>query len=476
MAFMNAIPPAAPRPAPLAALDHVDGQLDASLERLFALLRIPSISTQPDHAPDCRQAAEWLCRDLRSLGFEASVRDTPGLPIVVAHDPAFAGSAAAPHVLFYGHYDVQPVDPVGLWTSPPFEPVLADSANGRCITARGASDDKGQVMTFLEALRAIRAADGRYPLRISILLEGEEESGGPSLRPFLDAHAAELKADIALICDTDMLEGGVPAVTTMLRGLVGEEITVTCADRDLHSGLYGNAARNPLHLLVEILASLRDTDGRVTLPGFYDGVAELPDSVREDWRRIVGPDSALLGPVGLSVPAGEAGYTALEQTWARPTCEINGITGGYGGDGFKTVLPGEASAKVSFRTVGTQDPDAIRSAFRAHVQARIPADCSVTFRSHGGSRASTVPIDGPYLKAALAALGEEWGRPAAVVGSGGSIPVVRDLQEALGMDSLLIGFAKADNRIHSPNEKYDLQSFHRGTRSWVRVLYRLAEA
>ena len=476
---MNAIPPAAPPgPAPSAALDHVDSGLDASLERLFALLRIPSISTQAAHAPDCRRAAEWLCRDLQSLGFEASVRDTPGLPIVVAHDPAFADSASGtgPHVLFYGHYDVQPVDPVALWTSAPFEPVLAEGAGGRSITARGASDDKGQVMTFLEALRAIRAADGRYPVRISILLEGEEESGGPSLRPFLEAHAAELKADIALICDTDMLEGGVPAVTTMLRGLVGEEITITCADRDLHSGLYGNAARNPLHLLVEILAALRDTDGRVTLPGFYDGVAELPEAVREDWRRIVGPDSALLGPVGLSTPAGENGYSALEQTWARPTCEINGITGGYGGDGFKTVLPGQASAKVSFRTVGGQDPEAIRSAFRAHVQARIPADCSVAFHSHGGSRASTVPIDGPYLKAALAALGEEWGRPAAVVGSGGSIPVVRDLQEALGMDSLLIGFAKADNRIHSPNEKYDLESFHRGTRSWVRVLYRLAEA
>ncbi len=476
---MNAIPPAAPPGSvPLAALDHVDSGLDASLERLFALLRIPSISTQAAHAPDCRRAAEWLCRDLLSLGFEASVRDTPGLPIVVAHDPAFAdpASGTGPHVLFYGHYDVQPVDPVALWTSAPFEPVLAENAGGRCITARGASDDKGQVMTFLEALRAIRGADGRYPLRISILLEGEEESGGPSLRPFLEAHAAELKADIALICDTDMLDGGVPAITTMLRGLVGEEITITCADRDLHSGLYGNAARNPLHLLVEILAALRDADGRVTLPGFYDGVTELPDSVREDWRRIVGPDSALLGPVGLQVPAGERGYSALEQTWARPTCEINGITGGYGGDGFKTVLPGQASAKVSFRTVAGQDPEAIRDAFRAHVQARIPADCSVAFRSHGASRASAVPIDGPYLKAALLALGEEWGRPAAVVGSGGSIPVVRDLQEALGMDSLLIGFAKADNRIHSPNEKYDLESFHRGTRSWVRVLYRLAEA
>ena len=469
---MNAIPP---RPSgAAAALDHVDSQLEASLERLFALLRIPSISTQPRHAPDCARAAEWLCRDLASLGLEASVRETAGLPIVVAHDRA---ATAGPHVLFYGHYDVQPVDPVALWTSGPFEPAMVDGPDGeRWITARGASDDKGQVMTFLEALRAIRSADGAYPVRISVLLEGEEESGGPSLRPFLDAHKDELKADVALVCDTDMLENGVPAVTTMLRGLVGEEIAVTCADRDLHSGLYGNAARNPLHLLVEILARLRDADGRVTLPGFYDGVEELPASVKQDWARVGGGDEALLAPIGLSIPAGEKGYTALEQTWARPTCEINGITGGYGGEGFKTVLPGKASAKVSFRMVAGQDPQKVQDAFRAHVRAHIPSDCGVTFHSHGCSSASALPIDGPYLKAALAALSEEWGKPAAVVGSGGSIPVVRDLQESLGMDSLLIGFAKNDNRIHSPNEKYDLTSFHRGTRSWVRVLYGLAEA
>ncbi|WP_419727989.1 M20/M25/M40 family metallo-hydrolase [Lichenicola sp.] len=466
---------------PASALHHVDSQLEASLERLFALLRIPSISTQLEHAPDCRRAAEWLRDDLQSLGFQASVRDTPGLPIVVAHDrSASAAVEGAPHVLFYGHYDVQPVDPLDLWTNPPFEPVLIDApavdgvTPDRWITARGASDDKGQVMTFLEALRAIRAADGSYPLRISILLEGEEESGGPSLRPFLEAHADELRADYALICDTDMLGDHTPAITTMLRGLVGEEIIITCADRDLHSGLYGNAARNPLHLLVEILASLRDAEGRVTLPGFYDDVAPLPPSVKASWERIGFSDAELLGPIGLSIPAGEAGDSALEQTWARPTCEINGITGGYGGEGFKTVLPGKASAKVSFRMVSGQNPEAVRDAFRAHVRSRIPADCSVAFRSHGCSRASSLPIDSASLRAALGALGEEWGTEAAVVGSGGSIPVVRDLQEALGMDSLLIGFARNDNRIHSPNEKYDLSSFHRGTRSWVRVLYALA--
>ncbi len=460
---------------PTRALSIVDSQLEASLERLFALLRIPSISTQPEHAEDCRRTARWLSDDLSGLGFESAVRETPGLPIVVAHHRRSDG-ARRPHVLFYGHYDVQPVDPLELWTSGPFDPVMVDAPDGeRWIVARGASDDKGQVMTFIEALRAIRAADGSYPLDITVLLEGEEESGGPSLRPFLDAHRDELGADIALVCDTNMLDGGVPAITTMLRGLVGEEITISCADRDLHSGLYGNAARNPLHLLVDVLASLRDETGRVTLPGFYDGVQDPPASVRAEWARLCGDDAALLGPVGLNIPAGEQGYTALEQTWARPTCEINGITGGYGGEGFKTVLPAKAQAKVSFRMVAGQDPEKVRAAFRAHVRARIPADCSVEFHEHGGSRASALPIDGAELKAALGALTAEWGKDAAVVGSGGSIPVVKDLQEALGMDSLLIGFAKSDDRIHSPNEKYDLTSFHKGTRSWVRVLHALAK-
>jgi len=463
-----------PGTAPDAALALVDQGLNASLERLFALLRIPSVSTQPEHAGDCRRAAEFLRDELAALGLDAAVRDTPGLPIVVAHDRA---ATEGPHVLFYGHYDVQPVDPLALWTTDPFEPVLVDGPNGRQIVARGASDDKGQVMTFLEALRAIRAADGHYPLRISILLEGEEESGGPSLRPFLDANREELRADFALICDTGMLNGGVPAVTTMLRGMVGEEITIRGADRDLHSGMFGNAARNPIAVLADILSDLRDAEGRVTLPGFYDGVTPVDPAVKAAWERIGGlGDADLLGPVGLSVPAGEAGFSALEQVWTRPTCEINGITGGYTGKGFKTVLPAEASAKVSFRLVAGQDPERIRAAFRAHVEARIPADCSVAFHAHGGSRASALPAGFPPLAQALAALTAEWGKDAAVIGSGGSIPVVRELQDALGIESLLIGFGLDDDRIHSPNEKYDLESFHRGTRSWVRVLYGLASA
>ncbi len=454
-------------------LDHIDATIEPNLERLFELLRIPSISTQPAHVADCRRAAEWLCRDLGSMGFTASVRETPGHPIVVAHDDSAPGG---PHVLFYGHYDVQPVDPLGLWHTAPFDPVLREdpSSRRRTVVARGASDDKGQVMTFLEACRALRATDGALPLKVSVILEGEEESGGANLLPFLQAHAEELRCDLALVCDTGLATEGVPAITTMLRGLVGEEIVIHAADRDLHSGLFGNAARNPIHVLAAIIAGLRDHTGRVTLPGFYEGVRDVPDAIRADWRRLGLVDATLLGAVGLSVPAGEQGYSALEQTWARPTCEVNGITGGYQDAGFKTVLPAQASAKISFRLVAGQDPEAIRSSFRAYVQACLPADCTVTFTAHGSSPASSVPFEGAPLRAALGALGEEWGRPAVTIGSGGSIPVVGELQQALGMNALLVGFGRDDDRIHSPNEKYDLESFHRGTRSWARILYALA--
>lgn len=455
-----------------AALAQADTGLDASLSRLFDLLRIPSISTQPEHAPDCRKAAEWLVETLKEIGFEASVRETPGHPMVVGHAK---GPEGAPHVLFYGHYDVQPVDPVNLWHSAPFEPVMVKGPTGDMeITARGAADDKGQVMTFLEACRALKAADGTLPLSVTVLIEGEEESGGVNLLPFLEANREELKADVALICDTGMLARGMPAITTMLRGMVGEEVIITCANRDLHSGMYGNAARNPIQVLCDILSDLREgATGRVTLPDFYEGVPVIPEETRALWRKIGPTDEEGLAPVGLSLPAGEIGYTALEQTWCRPSCEINGISGGYEEKGFKTVLPSKAMAKVSFRLVGNQDPEKIRAAFRAHVQARLPADCSAEFVPHGGSRASIVSADMPFLPSALTALEAEWQHPAAVIGCGGSIPVVTEVQQALGMESLLIGFGLEDDRVHSPNEKYDLTCFHKGIRSWIRVLYAL---
>jgi acetylornithine deacetylase/succinyl-diaminopimelate desuccinylase-like protein len=454
-------------------LDRADQNLPSSLDNLFELLRIKSISTDPDYKAECRKAAEWLVGYLNSLGFKASVRDTPGHPMVVAHHDA--GSADAPHVLFYGHYDVQPVDPIELWESDPFDPAIKDVGNGRKIlVGRGTSDDKGQLMTFVEAVRAYKETRGTLPVRITILFEGEEESGSPSLKPFLEANAAELKADFALVCDTGMWDGDTPAISAGLRGLVGEEIVITAADRDLHSGLYGGAAANPIHILTDILAGLHDETGRITLAGFYEGVEETPANVKASWETLGLTAEKFLGDVGLSIPSGEKGRSVMELTWARPTAEVNGITGGYTGAGFKTVIAAKASAKVSFRLVGQQNPAAIRESFRAYVRSKIPRDCSVEFHEHGGSPAIQLSYDSPSLTKAKTALSNEWPKPAIVIGMGGSIPIVGDFQRMLGMESLLIGFGLSDDRIHSPNEKYELRSYHKGIRSWVRVLEALA--
>ena len=454
-------------------LTRADDNLPKSLERLFDLVRIQSISTDPAYKAECRKAAEWLVAELQDLGFTASVRDTPGHPMVVAHHAS--GKAGAPHVLFYGHYDVQPVDPLDLWDASPFEPSIKELEGGRkVITGRGTADDKGQLMTFVEACRAYKDINGALPCEVTILFEGEEESGSPSLKPFLTANAAELKADYALVCDTGMWDRDTPAISASLRGLVGEEIVVTAADRDLHSGEFGGAAANPIHILTRILAGLHDESGRVTLNGFYDGVEEIPSQIKAAWETLGQTAEEFLGEIGLSLPSGEKGRSVLELTWARPTAEVNGIWGGYTGKGFKTVIAAQASAKVSFRLVGGQDPDKIRAAFRAYVTSKIPADCSVEFHKHGGSPAIQLPYDSELLNIAKSALSDEWPKPAVVIGMGGSIPIVGDFQKMLGMESLLVGFGLSDDRIHSPNEKYELQSFHKGIRSWIRILGALA--
>lgn len=454
-------------------LARADRSMPGALDRLFELLRIESISTDRAFAGECRRAARWLADDLKSLGFKSRVVKTPGHPMVVAHHHKAKG---APHVLFYGHYDVQPVDPLKLWNRPPFEPAIVKGKGGvEQIAGRGASDDKGQLMTFVEACRAWKAETGNLPLNVTIFFEGEEESGSPSLIPFLKEYRDELKADVALVCDTGMWDARTPSICTGLRGLVGEEVTIHAASRDLHSGMYGSAARNPIHLLTQILSELRDEDGRITLSGFYDGVAETPKAVLDQWRSLGFSEKKFLGEVGLKIPAGEKGRTVMEMIWARPTCEINGIYGGYTGEGFKTVIPAQASAKVSFRLVGGQDPRKIRKAFRDHVKARLPADCKASFHEEGGSPAISLDYRMPELEKAAAALKAEWGRDTALTGMGGSIPVVGQFQKILKTESLLIGFALDDDRIHSPNEKYNLKSFQKGIRSWVRILQALAE-
>lgn len=449
-------------------LAQIDADLDHAVARLQSLLRIPSISTDPAYKDKCDLAADWLVGDLASIGFDASKRPTPGHPMVVAH----TGDAGL-HILFYGHYDVQPVDPLDLWHSDPFDPQIEDTPKGKVIRARGASDDKGQLMTFVEACRAWKTVHGSLPGKISIFFEGEEESGSPSLVPFMEANAKELKSDIALICDTGLYDPETPAIITQLRGLLGEEITITGPNKDLHSGMFGGLAMNPARVLTKIIAALHDEDGRITVPEFYDGVPELSAEMAASWDALGFDHTAFLGEVGLSEPAGEKGRRPVEMVWGRPTCEINGMISGYTGEGFKTVLPSKASAKISFRLVGTQDPLAIRKSFRTMVQSMIPADCTVSFKDHGASPASVMRTDHPAFEKARDALTDEWPNPAAFVGAGGSIPIAGHFKTVLDMDTMLIGFAKDDDAIHSPNEKYDLSSFHKGIRSWARILHSL---
>ena len=455
-----------------AILNDIDKDLDNALERLFRFLRIPSISTDPAYAAECRKAADWLAADLTALGFDTGVHETSLHPVVLAHKP----KPGTPHVLFSGHYDVQPVDPLNLWETPPFEPRIAEGADGqRRIVGRGASDDKGQVMTFVEACRAHIAMAGKLPCGVTILVEGAEENGSQGLPEWVEQNRDRLGADVVLVCDTSMWNAKTPAITTSLRGLCYFEVKVTCADRDLHSGFFGGAARNPIHVLAKILADLHDADGRVTIPGFYDGVHERPPAVIEQWRGLGLTPETFLGPIGLKEPAGERGRMPIELIQSRPACDVNGIIGGYTGEGTKTVIASEASAKVSFRLVDDQDPGALARNFEAFVRERVPADCKVEVITYKGSRAVSLPFDMPELGLAKAALAAEWGAEAVTVGAGGSIPIVGDFKRILGLNTLLIGFALDDDRIHSPNEKYDLRSFHKGTRSWARILQAFGE-
>lgn len=444
---------------------------DSSLERLFQLVRIPSVSTDPAHAADCDRAAAAIVADLTQLGFKAQARKTKGRPMVVAHYTPKGARRDTPHLLFYGHYDVQPADPLHLWTTPPFEPVVKTEKGVARMYGRGTADDKGQFMTFVEAARAWITATGSLPLKATFLIEGEEESGSPSLVPFLKANARELSCDAAFVCDTNMWDRRTPAITTRLRGLVHEELTITGPRIDLHSGVYGGPAMNPIRVLSKVIAALHDKTGRVAIPGFYEGVAELPKATRKQWQSLDFSDARFLREVGLKLPAGEKGRSVLEQVWARPTAEVNGIWGGYTGAGTKTVLPSQAHAKFTFRLVGKQNPQKVLKAFQAFVTGLVPKDCKVTFSGRGGgSPATEIAEDNPFIAKSAKALKDEFRRDAVLMGSGGSIPICRFFKDILGMDSILVGFGLNDDAIHSPNEKYDVESFRRGIRSWVRIM------
>ena len=459
-------------------INRINKDQQNAVQRLIDWLRIPSISTDPAFKSDVRRAAQWCADQLREVGFDTvEIKETrsehgEGHPIVLATASPLPGYKR-PHVLFYGHYDVQPADPLELWESPPFEPVIkpaVDGGPGERVVARGAVDDKGQVMMFIEACRAWKAATG-HPTggaRFTVLIEGEEESGSVSLKSFVEEHHAQLKqCDVCLISDTGMLGREQPAITYGVRGLAYTEVTLPAANQDLHSGLGGGRCPNPISELTKVLSQLWDKDRRVTIPGFYDDVRPLSQKERDAWAALPFSAAEALSKIGLGPEAdvGEAGFTTLEREWGRPTAEINGIWGGYIGKGAKTVIPAHASAKVSFRLVADQDPAKITSLFFEWLRARTPAGCRWDLNDHHGGFGVTVPTDSPTLAAASRAIKAATGIEPAMIKSGGSIPVAGLLKDQLGIDTIFMGFGLADDRVHSPNEKFELECMMMGTRS-----------
>lgn len=456
-----------------AVLAHLETRQEAALARLTSFIAVPSVSTDPSYDQDCLAAAEMAKGFLTEAGFEAEVAPTTGHPMVLGRYKSRANSQG-PQLLFYGHYDVQPVDPVDEWTRPPFQAELVETDdNGTIIHGRGSSDDKGQLLTFLEAARAWHEVTGDLPINVLVLLEGEEECGSPSLDGFLAARGDELKSDFALICDTLQWDKDTPAITAMLRGLAGVEVTIEGPSRDLHSGMYGGPALNPIAALSKIIAGLHDENGRVKVPGFYDGVAEPPSELAAQWRSVGFDEAAFLKDIGLNEASGEGDYHILEQLWCRPTLEVNGMWGGYTGPGRKTVIPSKAHAKLSMRLVAGQEPEAQLQALEAYMRQKaeaISADIKFSFIEPVGSPAVAFDLGLPHMDVARACLEDEWGVKPVMLGCGGSIPIVELFESRLNIDCLLVGFALNDDCIHAPDEKYNLKSFQKGARSFARMI------
>lgn len=451
-------------------LARVDAGLDRSVDRFIELLSLPSVSSEPDGAEGIARCAEWLRDELSGLAFDAAIVATAGHPVILASRSSRPG---APTYLFYGHYDVQPAAPLDAWVTPPFEANIRDEDGLRRIYARGASDSKGQVWSVIEAIRAWHEVGVDLPFNITILLEGEEETGSPSLAAFIDSHRDALASDVAFVSDSDMWSPTRPAITTRLKGLLHEKVTVYAPNGDLHSGHFGNVAANPIRVLSQVLTSLHDAVGRVTIPGFYDGVEDISPTLRSQWNAL-NVDEAL---AGTSVEGGptEGGRSTVELMWGRPGIDFNGIVGGNTGSGERSVLPGSAYARLSFRLVGGQRPDRIRQLFRSYIKAQLPPGCRVEFEGQGGSGAVTVNDASPFVAATARALDAEWPEPTLIKGTGGAVPLVELLTDRLGVDCIVTGFILADDAIHAPNERYDIERLRKGTRSWVRILGELAD-
>lgn len=449
-------------------LSYVDEHRDRYLEELKDYLRIPSISTDPDYKAEVERCSRFVADKMKAAGIVTERIETSGHPLVYGE---WLGAPGKPTVLFYGHYDVQPPDPVEEWSSPPFEPTVSD---GRLV-ARGATDDKGQSYTHLKAVEAMLQVRGELPVNIKFLVEGEEESGGESIEAYVRQDAGKrLACDGVVISDTSMFAPGQPSLLYGLKGLAYVEVRVTGPNRDLHSGTFGGGVQNPLNALATIVAGLRDArTGRILVPGFYDDVRPLEDWEREEFAALPFDEEAYRENLGVDLLFGEEGYTTLERVWARPTLDLNGIWGGYQGAGAKTVLPGKAGAKLSMRLVPDQDPERIVAILRSHIEAITPPGVRVEIRQMHGARPVLVEPSGPMMEAAFEALEAEWGRAPVKVREGGSIPIVGTFAEVLAAPVLLMGFGLTDDRLHAPNEKLDLANFYGGIRSIVRLLDRI---
>jgi acetylornithine deacetylase/succinyl-diaminopimelate desuccinylase-like protein len=437
-------------------IDFINVNRDRYVNELKGLLAIPSISALPEHAGDVRRCAEWCADEMRRVGLEnVRLMDTPGNPVVYGD---WLGAAGAPTILFYGHYDVQPVDPLNLWETPPFQATVRDGE----IYARGAADDKGQVFMHLKAIEAHLKQNGRLPINIKLILEGEEEVGSAHLDDFIRAHKGELAADVVVISDSAMFDRGVPSICYGLRGLVYFQIDLRGSGTDLHSGSFGGAVANPAFVLAQLLSQMKDRGGRVKIPGFYDDVLPLQEGEREAWASLPFNEKKYKKDFGIPKLAGETGYSTLERTWARPTFEINGLLSGFTGEGAKTVLPAVAMAKVSMRLVPNQDPNKIAALFESHLKKIAPktVELKVT-RMHGGKPWMT-SYDNPFMQAAGRAIERGFGRAPVFTREGGSIPVVSTFQEELGLPAILFGVGLPDENSHAPNEKLDLSNFHNG--------------
>jgi len=453
-----------------AVLRHLEAERKAGLERLTTLLRIPSVSADPARKGDIRAAGQWLVEQFAELGLEARLLETQGNPLAFAQTPAGMAMRSGPRALFYGHYDVQPADPLELWKMPPFEPTIHEGA----IYARGASEDKGQVCCILEALRAWVKTHGKLPVPVTVMIEGEEEGAGEeSLKAVMTEHRARLAADVAIVCDTGMWEGAdgvAPAITYGLRGIVYLDVRLFGPNRDLHSGAHGGVAANPATLLTRVLGRLLDDENRVTIPGFYDDVEPVTEEERGRWAALRVDERRALQEIGLTRPFGEAGRGMLERLWARPCCDINGLFGGYGGAGAKTIIPSFAGAKVSFRLAPNQDPQKIGRLVRRWFEAQDVCGCRWEIQQVGGAWPVLVSTDSPYVAAAREALRQAAGREAVLIREGATIPVVADIKKLLGLDPLVIGFGLEGDHIHSPNEKFDLAQFDLGRRALATLL------